>query len=99
MKNVFSLIFLSLLIIGSNSNFLRLLQSSTNTYDYSSYSSISKDTNLSGQTLTSSTSDQNVVYITKQGITIENSNLQKTGGDSSNTENSEFYGINVTVLI
>ena len=99
MKNGFSLILLSLLILRANNNFLRFLQSSTNSYDYSSYSATSIDENLSGQTLTSSTSDQSVVYITTTGKTIENSNLQKTGGDSSNTENSEFYGINAAVLV
>ena len=47
--------------------------------------------NLSGPTLASSTEDQSVVYITSSGITISDSAIQKTSGDSSNTENSEFY--------
>ena len=71
----------------------------TNSYDYSSYSAVSKNTNLSGETLTSTTADQSVVYVTNSGITISSSTLQKTSGDSSNVENSEFYGINAAVLV
>ena len=102
MKNVFLLIFF--LILEINANFLqfqfsRNLQSSTNTYDYSSYQATSTNTNLEGETLTSASSDQSVVYITQSGITITSSNLQKTGGDSSNTEYSEFYGVNAAVLV
>jgi hypothetical protein len=40
-----------------------------------------------------------VVYITQSGINIINSNLNKASGDSSNTENSEFYGVNAAVLV
>ena len=71
----------------------------TNTYDYSNYAAVSKDTALTEQTLTSTTSDQSVVYITQSGIKITNSNIQKQSGDSSNTENSEFYGVNAAVLV
>jgi hypothetical protein len=71
----------------------------TNSYDYSSYSAISTNTNLSSETLTSTTSDQSVVYITSSGITISSSTLQKSSGDSSNVENSEFYGVNAAVLV
>ena len=103
MKNVFLIIFFLILEINANFlklNFIRSLQSqSENSYDYSSYVAISTDTNLDGQTLTSSSSDQSVVYITKSGITITSSTLQKTSGDSSNTENSEFYGVNAAVLV
>ena len=84
-----------------NSQFLRFLQqkSSTNSYDYSNYSAQSVNENLSSKTLESTTKDQSVVYITKTGITITNSILKKTSGDSSNTENSEFYGVNAAVLV
>ena len=91
MKNVFTLTIYLLLILKGNS--------SNSSYDYSSYNAVSINTNLSGQTLTSSTSDQSVVYITTSGITINDSTIQKTSGDSSNTENSEFYGVNAAVLV
>ena len=71
----------------------------TNSYDYTNYAAVSKNADLSEQTLSSTTSDQSVVYITESGKTITNSNIKKESGDSSNTENSEFYGINAAVLV
>ena len=90
---------LSLLFIVTNSQFLRFLQSSKNSYDYSSYTATSINQNLNAQTLSSTTSDKSVVYITQSGITIQNSSLKKESGDSSKTENSEFYGVNAAVLV
>ena len=94
-----TIIFISFLILGTNSHFLRFLQSFKNSYDYSSYSYISINENLSGKTLSSKTSDQSVVYITQSGISISDSNLNKESGDSSKTENSEFYGVNAAILV
>ena len=94
-----AIIYITLLILGTKAQFLRFLQSSKNSYDYSSYSSTSTNENLSGKTLSSTTSDQSVVYVTQSGITINNSNLNKESGDSSKTENSEFYGVNAAVLV
>jgi hypothetical protein len=101
MKNVLYVILCFLLLTKINSKFLRFLQpsSSTNSFDYSSYTAKSINENLSSKTLESTTKDQSVVYITKSGISITNSNLKKTSGDSSNTENSEFYGVNAAVLV
>ena len=101
MKNVLFLITCILLLTMINSQFLRFLQqkSSTNSYDYSNYSAQSVNENLSSKTLESTTKDQSVVYITKTGIAVTNSILKKTSGDSSNTENSEFYGVNAAVLV
>ena len=97
--NKTTILYFTLLLLGTNSQFLRFLQSSRNSYDYSSYSCTSINENLSGKTLSSTTSDQSVVYITQSGINIINSNLNKASGDSSNTENSEFYGVNSAVLV
>jgi len=94
-----TIIFISFLILGTNSHFLRFLQSSKNSYDYSSYSYTSINENLSGKTLSSKTSDQSVVYITQSGISISDSNLNKESGDSSKTEDSEFYGVNAAILV
>ena len=101
MRNVLFIILYFLLISKINSKFLRFLQqkSSTSSYDYSNYSAKSTNENLSSKTLESTTKDESVVYVTKSGITIENSNLKKTSGDSSNTENSEFYGVNAAILV
>ena len=94
-----TIILITFLILGTRAQFLRFLQSSKNSYDYSSYFSTSSNENLSGKTLSSKTSDQSVVYITKSGITIKDSNLNKESGDSSKTENNEFYGVNAAVLV
>ena len=69
------------------------------TYDYTNYNAISTNTELSEQTLLSTTADQSVVYITQSGISIVNSKINKESGDSSNIENSEFYGVNAAVLV
>lgn len=91
MKNGFIVMIYALLLLGTNSE--------SNTYDYSSYSSVSTNTNLSGDTVTSTTADQSAVYITDTGITIQSSTIEKSSGDSSNTENSEFYGVNAAILV
>ena len=50
-------------------------------------------------TYESSTSDESSIKVSDGGnATIENATINKSGGDSSNTENSEFYGINSGVL-
>ena len=101
MRNALFVILFFLLLTTINPKFLRFLQqmSSTNSFDYSSYSAMSINENLSSKTLESTTKDQSVVYVTKSGISITNSDLRKTSGDSSNTENSEFYGVNAAVLV
>ena len=58
-----------------------------------------KNTNLTGQTLSSTTAEESVVQFTKDGKTIQNSNINKESGDSSNTVNSEFYGVNAAILV
>ena len=91
MKNGLFLIIYSFLLLKANS--------SNSSHNYSGYSAVSTNTNLSGENLSSSTSDQSVVYITTSGITIDSSTIQKVSGDSSNTENSEFYGVNAAILV
>ena len=91
MKNVFTCLLFFLLILEGNTE--------TNSYNYDSYSAVSTNTNLNSQTVTSTTADQSAVYITNSGITISESTIQKTSGDSSNVENSEFYGVNAAILV
>jgi len=70
MKPALIIICMAILSNEINSKFLRSLQSSTNSYDYSSYKATSTNEKLSSATLSSETSDQSVVYITNSGITI-----------------------------
>ena len=87
-KFLLCLILLSQNLVVSNSDF-----------NYANYNAVSNDENLSGKTLSSTTADQSVVYITQSSISIINSNLKKESGDSSKTENSEFNGVNAAVLV
>ena len=114
MNTILFLTYFFILIFGINADNLRFLQpslpdqnsnqnpnsnSNSNSYDYSSYKYQSTNQNLDSQTLTSTNSDESVVYITSSSYTISNSNLNKDSGNSSNTENSEFYGVNAAVLV
>ena len=82
---------------------LRILQSSTNNYSYSSISATQSIT-TTGQTissdLTASAADTSVVYVSSSGsVTIGSNTMSKTGDASINTENSEFYGVNAAILV
>ena len=49
---------------------------------------------------TTSESDKSTILVEDGGnATIEGATISKTGGDSTNTENSEFYGINSGILV
>ena len=99
MKVILLFIYFNIFAIGASANFLRFLQSSENKYSYTDYKATSSNQNLSNQELTCSNIDESVVYITNTGIEISDSTITKSSGDSSNTENSEFYGVNAAVLV
>ena len=49
---------------------------------------------------TTSESDKSVILVENGGnLTLDSAEVSKTGGDSSNTENSEFYGVNAGILV
>ena len=61
---------------------------------------ISKSSKTLSRSYTSKKSDQSVVLVKNSGtLTLNNAVLNKLSGDSSNTENSEFYGINAGLLV
>ena len=74
--------------------------SSTNggTSDGGAYSLSSGTAELSGKTLTSSTSDVNAVQVAGGTLTLTGCTILKSGGDTSNSDNSSFYGTNAAVL-
>lgn len=74
--------------------------SSTNggTSDGGAYSQTSGTAELSGKTLTSSTSDVNAVKVAGGTLTLTGCTILKSGGDTSNSDNSSFYGTNAAVL-
>lgn len=61
---------------------------------------VSKSSKTFSGSYTSKKSDQSVVLVKNSGtLTLNNAVLNKLSGDSSNTENSEFYGINAGLLV
>ena len=57
------------------------------------------DNQTLNETYETSTSDESVIKVSDGGnATIDGATVNKTGGDSSNTENSEFYGVNAGIL-
>ena len=88
-----------ILILFLLASYPTLIFSESSSYDYSSYSATSTNTNLSSETISSTTSGQSAVYITSSGITITDSTISKSGDYFDNTESSEFYGINAAILV
>ena len=70
-----------------------------NSYNYTDYKANVTDEDIGSDELTATESDQSVVYVTKSNITFKDPNLIKVSGESSNIENSEFYGVNAAVLV
>ena len=62
------------------------------------YSQSSGTVSLSGKTYSSATSDVNAVKVSGGSLTLTNCTLAKTGGDTGNSDNSSFYGINAALL-
>mgnify|MGYP002624021565 CR=1 FL=1 len=61
---------------------------------------VEKEETLSGKTIKTNASDESAVLVQNGGnLTLENATINKAGGDSSNTENSEFYGVNAGILV
>lgn len=53
---------------------------------------------LSNETYSSSKSDESVILATNGGVLTLNQIIVSKQGDTTNTENSEFYGINAAIL-
>lgn len=71
----------------------------SNTHNYTGYKANVTDENVGSEELIATEIDQSVVYITQKNITFTEPNLNKASGDSSNIEDSEFYGVNAAVLV
>ena len=57
------------------------------------------DQDLDESEYNSTTSDQIFAYVKKAGITFNYTTLTKSSGDSSNSENREFYEVNAAFLV
>ena len=68
MKNVFLIILYFLLIFKGNA---QGLSSSTNDYNYTSYSSIYKNENISGTYITSTSARESILYVTSHPLELK----------------------------
>ena len=59
---------------------------------------ISEDETVSNVNYTSSGDDENAVRVEGATATLSNVTIEKTGGESSNTESGDFYGVNAGLL-
>jgi len=63
------------------------------------YSQSSGTNEVSGQTYTSTGSDENAVQVTGGTFTMNNCTVTKTGSDTEDEDGSSFYGINSAVYV
>lgn len=59
---------------------------------------ITEDSEISGETYTSTNDDENALRVDGATVTLDNIDVEKTGGASSNTEAGDFYGMNAGLL-
>lgn len=65
----------------------------------SSANTITEDSTINGKTYSSTGDDENALRIDGATVTLDDITIEKTGGDSSNTENGDFYGQNAGLLV
>ena len=63
-----------------------------------SANTITEDTSISDKTYTSSGDDENALRVDGAEVSLDNVTIEKTAGNSSNTENGDFYGQNAAFL-
>lgn len=63
-----------------------------------SANTINSDGEISDASYTSSEDDENALRITSTNVTLDNIFVDKSGGNSSDTESGDFYGMNAAVL-
>ncbi len=74
-------------------------QDSSDSITYTGANELSQDDSVDSQSYDSTSEDENAVLVTDgASVTFENITLTKSG-DSTNTENSEFYGVNAGFLV
>lgn len=59
---------------------------------------IDSDTEISDKTYTSTGDDENALRVDGATVSLDGVTIEKTGGESSNTENGDFYGQNAGLL-
>ena len=76
------------------------INNSSQTAEATGEKTITGETETLKEEYTTTDSDKSAILVENGGnATIEGATISKTGGDSTNTENSEFYGINSGILV
>lgn len=63
-----------------------------------SANTIDTDSEISGEMYTSTGDDENALRITGAEVTLDSITVDKSAGESSNTEDGDFYGMNAALL-
>lgn len=63
------------------------------------YAQSSGDKTVDGADYTSANADENAVQVTGGTLTLNNATIEKTGGDTGNSDGSSFYGTNSAVYV
>lgn len=63
-----------------------------------SANTIAEDASVSGETYSSSGDDENALRVEGAVVTLDGISIEKSGGESSNTEDGDFYGQNAAFL-
>lgn len=88
-----------ILSTGKESNNTMTSTQNTSVDSKGSYEINGETITESDKTYSSENSDENTILVTNGGnLTLTNATINKLGGDTSNTENSEFYGVNAAIL-
>ena len=64
-----------------------------------SANTITEDTEVDGETYTSTGDDENALRVDGATVTLKDITIEKTAGSSSNTEDGDFYGLNAGLLV
>lgn len=64
-----------------------------------SANTITEDTEVDGETYTSTGDDENALRVDGATVTLKDITIEKTAGTSSNTEDGDFYGQNAGLLV
>lgn len=64
-----------------------------------SANTITEDTEVDGETYTSTGDDENALRVDGAAVTLKDITIEKTAGASSNTEDGDFYGQNAGLLV
>ena len=76
------------------------MNSSSESVAQSGATEVDGETTTLANEYTTSNADESAILVENGGnATIDGATVTKSGGDSSNTENSEFYGVNSGILV